>query len=134
MTGWQNISCYIMKYAIYLIFLSTLTKTDDFGTSAILGLQPHDSWPRLWCVGGQNNRIFSQRIYMYMKLGLSSQRREMFLFLTTKYTNDQHGRRNVTCKPAIIMSVLERCSSYCESTKRKKERQRPTLGVRYSEV
>ena len=31
-----------MKYVIYLIFLSTLTKTDDFGTSAFLGLQPHD--------------------------------------------------------------------------------------------
>ena len=39
-----KISCYItvMKYAIYLIILSTLTKTDDFGTSAILGLHPHD--------------------------------------------------------------------------------------------
>ena len=44
MTGWPKISCYItvMKYAIYLIILSTLTKTDDFGTSAILGLHPHD--------------------------------------------------------------------------------------------
>ena len=42
MTGWRKMSCYIMKYAIYLIFLSTLTKTDDIGTSAILGLQPHD--------------------------------------------------------------------------------------------
>ena len=31
-----------MKYAIYLIILSTLTKTDDFGACAILGLQPHD--------------------------------------------------------------------------------------------
>ena len=31
-----------MKYVIYLIFLSTLTKRDDFGTSAFLGLQPHD--------------------------------------------------------------------------------------------
>ena len=41
--------------------------------------------PRWWCVGGQNNIIFSRRIYM--KLGLSSQRREMFLFLTTKHTN-----------------------------------------------
>ena len=59
----------------------------------------------------------------------------MFLFLTTKHTNDKHGRRNLTCKAAVIMSVqLERCSSYCESTKRKKERQRPTLGVPYSEV
>ena len=58
----------------------------------------------------------------------------MFLSLTTKHTIDQHGRRNVTCKPAIIMSMLERCSSYWESRKRKKERQRPTLGVRYSEV
>ena len=54
--------------------------------------------------------------------------------LDTKHTNDQHGRRNITCKPAIIMSVSERCLSYCESTKRKNERQRPTLGVRYSEV
>ena len=44
MTGRPKISCYItvMKYAIYLIILSTLTKTDDFGTSAILGLHPHD--------------------------------------------------------------------------------------------
>ena len=58
----------------------------------------------------------------------------MFLFLTTKHINDQNGRRNVTCKPAIIMSVLERCASYCESMKRKKERQRPTLDVRYSDV
>ena len=32
-----------MKYAIYLIFLSNLTiKKDDFGTSTILSLQPHD--------------------------------------------------------------------------------------------
>ena len=31
------------------------------------------------------------------------------------------------------MSVLERCSSYLESTKRKKEGKRPTLGVHYRE-
>ena len=73
----------VTKYAIYLIILSTLTKTDDFGTSAILAT----TWQG-GHVGGQNNIIFFQRI-IYMKLGLSSQRREMFLFLTTKHTNDQ---------------------------------------------
>ena len=31
-----------MKYAIYLLFLSNLTQTDDFGTRTILSLQPHD--------------------------------------------------------------------------------------------
>ena len=82
MTGWQKICCYITvtKYAIYFIILSTLTKTDDFGTSAILAT----TWQG-GHVGGQNNRIFFQRI-IYMKIGLSSQRREMFLFLTTKHT------------------------------------------------
>ena len=53
--------------------------------------------PCWWCVGGQYNRIFSWRIYM--KIGFSSQRREMLLFLTL--THHQHGRRDVTCKPAI---------------------------------
>ena len=32
------------------------------------------------------------------------------------------------------MSVLERCPSYRESNKGDKERQEPTLGVRYTEV
>ena len=32
---WEKISCYITKYAIYLIFLSTLIKTDNFGTSTL---------------------------------------------------------------------------------------------------
>ena len=32
------------------------------------------------------------------------------------------------------MSVLERCPSYRESNKRNKERQGPTLGVRFTEV
>ena len=46
-------------------------------------------------VGGQYNIIFSRRIYS--KIGFSSQRREMFLFLTP--THHQHGRREVMCKP-----------------------------------
>ena len=50
-----------------------------------------------WCVGGQYNRIFSRIIYM--KIGFSSQRREMFLVLTLRH--HQYGRRDVTCKPAI---------------------------------
>ena len=32
------------------------------------------------------------------------------------------------------MSILERCPSYKESNKRSKERQGPTLGVRFTEV
>ena len=32
------------------------------------------------------------------------------------------------------MSILERCPSYRESNKRSKERQGPTLGVRFTEV
>ena len=32
------------------------------------------------------------------------------------------------------MSILERCPSYRESNKGNKERQGPTLGVRYTEV
>ena len=37
-----------------------------------------------------------------MKIGFSSQRREMLLFLTPKHRQQfhQHGRRDVTCKPA----------------------------------
>ena len=34
-----------------------------------------------------------------MKIGFSSHRREMLLFLTL--THHQHGRRDVMCKPAI---------------------------------
>ena len=36
-----------------------------------------------------------------MKIGFSFQRREVFLFLTL--THHGHGRRDVTCKPAIIV-------------------------------
>ena len=50
-----------------------------------------------WCVGGQYNRAIPRRIYM--KIGFSSQRREMLLFLTL--THYQQGRCDVTCKPAI---------------------------------
>ena len=32
------------------------------------------------------------------------------------------------------MSILERCPSYKESNKRSKERQGPTLGVRFTEL
>ena len=53
--------------------------------------------PCWWCVGGQYNIIFSRRIYM--KIGFSFQRKEMLLFLTL--THHQHGRPDVTCKPAI---------------------------------
>ena len=54
-------------------------------------------WPCWWCVGGQYNTIFSRRIYM--NIGFSSQRREMLLFLTL--THHQHGRHDVTQKPAM---------------------------------
>ena len=50
-----------------------------------------------WCVGGQYNRAFPKR--SYMKIGFSSHRREMLLLLTL--THQRHGRRDVTCKPAI---------------------------------
>ena len=50
-----------------------------------------------WCVGGQYNRAIPRRINM--KIGFSSQRREMLLFLTL--THYQQGRSDVTCKPAI---------------------------------
>ena len=50
-----------------------------------------------WCVGGQYNRAIPRRIYM--KIGFSSQGREMLLFLTL--THYQQGRSDVTCKPAI---------------------------------
>ena len=37
-----------------------------------------------------------------MKIGFSSQRREMLLFITLTHRQQfhQHGRRDVTCKPA----------------------------------
>ena len=50
-----------------------------------------------WCVGGQYNRAIARRIYM--KIGFSSQGREMLLFLTL--THYQQGRSDVTYKPAI---------------------------------
>ena len=66
--------------------------------------------PCWWCVGGQYNRTFSQRIYM--KIGFSSQRKEMLLLLTL--THHQHCRRDVTCKPAIQMLLTfgGRCNRY----------------------
>ena len=39
----------------------------------------------------------SQYNKMYMKIEFSSQRRELLLF----FLEQQHGRRDVTCKPAI---------------------------------
>ena len=58
-----------MKYAIYLIFLSTLTKTDDFGTIVILGLQPHDKaatfvvcwWSKQWNFFSKNLHVHEIR-------------------------------------------------------------------------
>ena len=38
--------------------------------------------PCWWCIGGQYNRIFSRRIYM--KIGFSSQRREMLLLTLSR--------------------------------------------------
>ena len=56
-------------------------------------------WSCWLCVGGHCNRMFSQRIYM--KMGFSSLRREMLLFLTL--THHQYGGRDVKCKPAIVI-------------------------------
>ena len=50
-------------------------------------------------VGGQNKRIFPRRIYM--KIEFSSQRRENVFVL-----DHQHGRRDVTCKPAIVLKII----------------------------
>ena len=46
-----------------------------------------------------------------MKIGFSSQRREMLLFLTL--THHQHGCRDVKCKPAIAIhfNLLQVCLS-----------------------
>ena len=53
-----------------------------------------------WCVGGHYNRMFFfWRIYM--KIGFSSRRREMLLFLTL--THHQYGCCDVKCKPAIVI-------------------------------
>ena len=50
-------------------------------------------------VGGQNNRIFSRRIYM--KIVFSPQKR-LFPEERNAFVFDhQHSRRDVTCKPAI---------------------------------
>ena len=38
------------------------------------------------------------------------------------------------CRDQFLVSVLKRCPSYRESNKRSKERQGPTLGVRFTEV
>ena len=44
--------------------------------------------------------VASQELYVIcMKIGFSSQRREMLLFLTL--THHQHGRRDVMCKQEI---------------------------------
>ena len=51
-----------MKYAIYLIILSTLTKTDDFGTNAILAT----TWQG-GHVGGQKSRIFLEELFTWNK-------------------------------------------------------------------
>ena len=61
-------------------------------------------------VGGHYNRIFSGRYYM--KIGFSSQRREMLLFLTL--TNHQYGCHDVKCKPAIAIhfNLLQVCASF----------------------
>ena len=59
------------------------------------------SWLATMCqgghVGGQYNIIFSWRIYM--KIGFSSQRREMLLFLTL--THHQHGCCDIMCNLAL---------------------------------
>ena len=53
-----------------------------------------------WCVGGHYHRMFFfWRIYM--KIGFSSRRREMLLFLTL--THHQYGCCDVKCKPAIVI-------------------------------
>ena len=57
--------------------------------------------PCWMCVSGQCNRIFPRRIYM--KIGYGSQRREMLLFWPP--THHQHGRRDVTCKAAIVYEI-----------------------------
>ena len=70
--------------------------------------------------GGQNNRIFSQRIYMKItKIEFSSQRREILLFLTTNIAG-----HDVTFKPAIrqliklVQSIDKIQSSEIQSSRR----------------
>ena len=64
------------------------------------GIKPHAFFfnfnfrPGWWYVGGQYNRTFSRIIYM--KIGFSSRRTEMLLFLTL--IQHQHDRRDVTSK------------------------------------
>ena len=62
-----------------------------------------------WCVGGHYNGMFFRRIYM--KIGFSSRRREMLLFLTP--THHQYGCCDVKCKPAIVIhfNLLQVCLS-----------------------
>ena len=52
-----------------------------------------------------------------------------------KLGDSQLSLRRTPLGPALrLVSVLERCSSYRESNKGSKERQGPTLGVRFTEV
>ena len=64
--------------------LDFLTWSDTFETVCKCEQRPYSWFATTWQgghVGGQYNRIFSRRIYM--KIGFSSQRKEMLLFLTT---------------------------------------------------
>ena len=64
---------------------------------------PYNSWyATRWqggYVGGQWNRIFSRRIYMKTEFSSPEERNAFVL-------DHQHGRRDVTCKPAIHMGIL----------------------------
>ena len=66
----------------------------------ILGLQPRDKAAMLVV-----NAIEFFLTRIYMKIELSSQRREMLLFLTP--THHQNDRRDVTCKPAMSLRPLQ---------------------------
>ena len=95
-----------MKYVIYLIFLSTLTKTDDFGTSAFLGLQPHDKAATLVvCWWSKQWNFFSKNLNE-IRVKFPEERNVFVLDHQTHQSYDQHARHNVPCKPAIIMSML----------------------------
>ena len=87
-----------VKYRVELFFQSGDRNVAKFLACNHMTRRPCSCMVCWWSI--QQNSVFSRRIYM--KIGFSSQRKEILLFLTlTQHTTTP----DVTCKPAICFPI-----------------------------